>query len=80
MGRFWLYLLKTTSVNNLPHKRKEKSLSKNPKANWQSFTDYTEDNFAKLLQYELPTDVYKLERIFRKVLNKASKLFVPTNG
>lgn len=50
------------------------------KTNSSGFKDYTEANFTRLIQYELPTNVYKLERIFRSVLNKASKLFVPTGN
>ena len=44
------------------------------KANWQEFTEQTESEFSKLNQ---PTDVYKGEQCFRKIINKISKYTIP---
>ena len=45
------------------------------KANWQEFKEKTEEEFSKL---PTPTNAYKDEIIFRKVLNKVSNKTIPS--
>ena len=44
------------------------------KADWSTFFNLTEENFAKLSP---ATDVYKAEKCFRKIVNNASKQCIP---
>ena len=44
------------------------------KADWESYTEYTEEKFS---QIPLQDNPLKAEKIFRKVLNNASKRFIP---
>ena len=44
------------------------------KADWQSFTESTEIEFAKLAP---PLNIYKAEKCFRKIINDASKKYIP---
>ena len=45
------------------------------KADWQKFTEDTEIEFSK---QETPPDIYKGEKIFREILNKAAKNSIPS--
>ncbi|XP_053968469.1 uncharacterized protein LOC128869896, partial [Anastrepha ludens] len=47
------------------------------KANWASFTEFTEDTFAAL---SIPTDVRVGERAFHKVLTAAAAPFIPAGN
>ena len=44
------------------------------KADWTGFTQFTEDKFSRLPE---PTDSIRGEKAFRKILNEASKKFIP---
>ena len=45
------------------------------KADWQKFTEDTEIEFSK---QQTPPDIYKGEKIFREILNKAAKNSIPS--
>ena len=44
------------------------------KADWPTFSEYTETQFSKL---QIPTDIYKAEKCFRRIINQASKKCIP---
>ena len=44
------------------------------KADWNKFVNTTEARFQQL---ESPTDIYKAEKIFRRIINKTSKQCIP---
>ena len=45
------------------------------KADWEKFKEITETEFESM---PLPVDVYKGEKIFRKIINKAAKICIPS--
>ena len=62
----------TTSIS--PQFSEKQTFINFKKANWQEFTIQTEAEFSKLVQ---PTDIYKGELCFRKIINKMSKYTIP---
>ena len=60
------------------NRAKRKNFINFSKANWEGFTEYTENIFTKVLDENRQTgNVYRDEKFFRKVLNRASAKFIP---
>ena len=74
LGSDHLPLLISCSTNIQPQMSDKKVYVNFKKADWQSFHDYTEQRFSAL---EQPSNIHKAERCFRKILNDASKKFIP---
>ena len=74
LGSDHLPILLTLETEIKPIKSENRTYMNFKKANWEVFRDKTEEKFATIPP---PTDVYKGEKTFRKILNKISKEAIP---
>ena len=74
LGSDHLPILITMETEIKTIKSENKTYMNFKKANWEYFKDKTEEKFATIPP---PTDVYKGEKTFRKILNKVSKAAIP---
>ena len=74
LGSDHLPIVISCSTNIKPLISENKTFVNFKKADWPKFSETTESEFSKL---QTPTDVYKAEKCFRKIINQASKRCIP---
>ena len=74
LGSDHLPLIISCSTTIIPLRSENKVYVNFKKADWQSFTDYTEQRFSTLSP---PSNVFKAEKCFRRIIKDASKKFIP---